>query len=130
MEWKNHIVSNKEVLARKPIVKGTRLSVEFILGLLANGWKEADILRNYPTLKADDLKAVFAFAQDCLKEGLLFESFRMIDLLADENFPLDSVDLLEEKGFDVLSISRSYKGISDYKIIELANLERRLILTL
>lgn len=74
MEWKNHIISNKEVLAGKPIVKGTRLSVEFILGLLANGWKEAEILRNYPTLKAEDIKAVFAFAQDCLKEGLLFET--------------------------------------------------------
>lgn len=53
----------------------------------------------------------------------------MIDLLADENFPLDSVDLLQETGFNVLSVSRNYKGISDYKIIELANLERRLILT-
>jgi uncharacterized protein (DUF433 family) len=55
-------------------VKGTRLSVEFLLGLFADGWKEEEVLANYPTLKKDDLLAVFAFAQDGLKEGLLFES--------------------------------------------------------
>jgi uncharacterized protein (DUF433 family) len=74
MEWRGTIVSDKNVLAGKPVVKGTRLSVEFLLGLFANGWKEDEVLKNYPTLKKEDLLAVFAFAQDGLKEGLLFES--------------------------------------------------------
>ena len=74
MDWKDKIVSDKNILGGKPIVKGTRLSVEFLLGLFANGWREEDVLSNYPTLKKDDLLAVFAFAQDGLKEGLLFES--------------------------------------------------------
>jgi uncharacterized protein (DUF433 family) len=42
--------------------------------LFADGWKEEEVLANYPTLKKDDLLAVFAFAQDGLKQGLLFES--------------------------------------------------------
>ena len=74
MEWRTKIVSDNNILAGKPIVKGTRLSVEFLLGLFADGWKEEEELANYPTLKKDDLLAVFAFAQDGLKEGLLFES--------------------------------------------------------
>lgn len=74
MEWRGKIVSDKNVLAGKPVVKGTRLSVEFLLGLFANGWHEEDVLKNYPTLKKEDILAVFAFAQDGLKEGLIFES--------------------------------------------------------
>jgi uncharacterized protein (DUF433 family) len=74
MEWRTKIVSDNNILAGKPIVKGTRLSVEFLLGLFADGWKEEEVLANYPTLKKDDLLAVFAFAQDGLKQGLLFES--------------------------------------------------------
>ena len=74
MDWRGKIVSDKNVLAGKPIVKGTRLSVEFLLGLFANGWQEEEVLKNYPTLKKEDILAVFAFAQDGLKEGLIFES--------------------------------------------------------
>jgi uncharacterized protein (DUF433 family) len=74
MDWRGKIVSDKNVLAGKPIVKGTRLSVEFLLGLFANGWPEEEVLKNYPTLKKEDILAVFAFAQDGLKEGLVFES--------------------------------------------------------
>jgi uncharacterized protein (DUF433 family) len=74
MEWRTKIVSDNSILAGKPIVKGTRLSIEFLLGLFADGWKEEDVSANYPTLKKDNLLAVFAFAQDGLREGLLFES--------------------------------------------------------
>ena len=74
MDWRGKIISDKNVLAGKPTVRGTRLSVEFLLGLFANGWQEEDVLKNYPTLKKEDILAVFAFAQDGLKEGLIFES--------------------------------------------------------
>jgi len=42
------ITSNLEVLGGKPVVKGTRLSVAFIRGLLATGWREDQVLENYP----------------------------------------------------------------------------------
>lgn len=50
-------------------------------------------------------------------------------LLADENIPLETVELLEESGHDVLSILRKYSGISDSEIIHLSNKEERLIIT-
>jgi predicted nuclease of predicted toxin-antitoxin system len=53
----------------------------------------------------------------------------MIKLLADENFPIASVEILKSKKYDVLSILRSHSGISDTEVIHLANHEERLILT-
>jgi uncharacterized protein (DUF433 family) len=58
--WKDRIVLDPEVLAGKPIVKGTRLAVEFIIDLLAQGWSEADILQNYPGLTREDIQACLA----------------------------------------------------------------------
>ena len=72
MEWRNHIVANESVLLGKPTVKGTRISVEHIIGLLAEGWSEDQILENYPRLTRESLKAVFLYIQDCLKDGLLY----------------------------------------------------------
>jgi len=68
MDWKARIVADSSVLAGKPIIKGTRLSVDFILSLFAEGWAEQQVLDNYPQLSLEDLKAVFAFAQTCLAE--------------------------------------------------------------
>ena len=73
VEWRDYIVTNPEVLVGKPIVKGTRLSVEFILRLLAEGWTKQEILDNYPTLTPQGLGAVLAFAAECLKEEGLFQ---------------------------------------------------------
>lgn len=72
MNWQAHIHSDPEILAGKPVVKGTRLSVDFILGLLAGGWSEAQILENYPGLRHESLQAVFAYASDSLRETTLY----------------------------------------------------------
>lgn len=72
MEWRNHIVADESVLLGKPTIKGTRISVEHIISLLAEGWSEEQILENYPRLSAESLKAVFLYIQDCLKDGLLY----------------------------------------------------------
>jgi len=50
MDWRDHIVSDQSVSLGKPTVKGTRVSVEHIVGLLAEGWSEQQILDNYPRL--------------------------------------------------------------------------------
>jgi uncharacterized protein (DUF433 family) len=70
MNWQDYIVSDQEILLGKPTIKGTRLSVEHIVGLLAQGWNEDKILNNYPRLDKVSLQAVFAY----LQEGLLFVS--------------------------------------------------------
>jgi uncharacterized protein (DUF433 family) len=68
MNWKERIVSSPSVLVGKPVVKGARLSVDFILRLLAQGWTENQLFESYPQLKPEDLQAVFAFLQDCLAD--------------------------------------------------------------
>lgn len=73
MNWRDRIVSDREVLLGKPTVRGTRISVEFILERMANGWSEQDLLTSYPNLSMDDLKAVFAYLNDCVKDGLMIE---------------------------------------------------------
>jgi len=55
-----------EVAAGKPVVRGTRLTVGFIVGLLAEGWTEAELLENYPTLSAEDVQACLAYASAVL----------------------------------------------------------------
>ena len=72
MEWQTYIDSNPQVLLGKTTVKGTRLSVEFLLGLFAVGWTKEQVLQNYPTLTDEALKAVFAFSADCLREESLY----------------------------------------------------------
>ncbi len=56
------IVVDSQVLAGQPIVRGTRLAVAFIIDLLTQGWSEADILRSYPILTADDIQACRQFS--------------------------------------------------------------------
>lgn len=73
IDWKKYIHSSPDVLVGKPVVKGTRLSVDFLLGLSAKGWTEKQILKNYPGLTSDGLHAVFAFAAQCLQEEAFFE---------------------------------------------------------
>jgi uncharacterized protein (DUF433 family) len=67
MDWHTRIELNPAVLASKPVVKGTRLAVEFVLDLLAAGVNEAEILANYPRLARDDILACVAYALDVVK---------------------------------------------------------------
>jgi uncharacterized protein (DUF433 family) len=57
-----------DVLAGKPVIRGTRLSVEFMIGLMAEGWSEPDILANYPDIAHDDIIACLAYARDMSSE--------------------------------------------------------------
>jgi len=52
MTWQERITIDPAVMVGKPVVKGTRLTVEFVIDLLARGWKTEDVLVNYPGLKA------------------------------------------------------------------------------
>jgi uncharacterized protein (DUF433 family) len=60
------IVLDPQILAGKPIVRGTRLAVEFLVGLLADGWSEADIPGNYPGLAHDDIIACLGYMRGVL----------------------------------------------------------------
>jgi len=72
LDWKKRITLNPEVLAGKPVIKGTRISVEFLLELLANGWTEEEILGNYPQLEREDIQSALGYATDILKDEVVY----------------------------------------------------------
>jgi uncharacterized protein (DUF433 family) len=72
MKWQDRIELNPEVLAGKPVVKGTRLAVEFVVDLLAQGWSESAILENYPTLKREDIQACLQYASAALQDEKVY----------------------------------------------------------
>ena len=67
MDWSECIVVSPEVLLGKPVIKGTRLAVEFVIDLLAQGWTEQDILENYPGVTHKDIAACLSYASEILK---------------------------------------------------------------
>lgn len=71
MDWQTYVHSDPEILSGKPVVKGTRLAVDFVLGLFALGWTEQQVLENYPTLTPQSLRAVFAYAAESLRDETL-----------------------------------------------------------
>jgi uncharacterized protein (DUF433 family) len=68
------IALDPKVLVGKPVIHGTRLAVEFVIGLMADGWDEAEILANYPGITHDDIIACLAYARDALSSEKVFPS--------------------------------------------------------
>ena len=72
MGWQERIELNPEILAGKPVVKGTRLAVEFIVDLLAQGWSEEAILRSCPGLTPEDIRACLRYASAVLHDEKVY----------------------------------------------------------
>lgn len=72
MSWPDRVVIDPEILAGKPVIRGTRLAVEFILDLLAAGQSEPHILADYPGLTHDDILACLAYASHLAREYRAF----------------------------------------------------------
>jgi uncharacterized protein (DUF433 family) len=72
MNWQEHIVIDPKILVGKPVIKGSRLAVDFIIELLANGWSEDEILRNYPGIKHEDITACLQYANNILKSEKVY----------------------------------------------------------
>jgi len=68
MEWRNRIEVNPNVLVGKPVIKGTRISVELILDRFADGWSMEDMLASYPGITREDVLAAMSFAAELFKE--------------------------------------------------------------
>jgi uncharacterized protein (DUF433 family) len=68
------ITLDPAVLAGKPVIRGTRLAVDFIIGLLAEGWSVTDILENYPGISREDVAACLAYARDILSSEKVYPS--------------------------------------------------------
>jgi len=68
----SRITLDPKVLAGKPVIHGTRLAVEFVIGLMAEGWSEADIFANYSGITHEDVLACLSYARDTLSSGKIF----------------------------------------------------------
>lgn len=66
MHWQDRISVDAKVLVGKPVVKGTRIAVELVIDLLANGWSHEQILDSYPNLSPEDIRACLAYASEVL----------------------------------------------------------------
>ncbi|MBI4662978.1 MAG: DUF433 domain-containing protein [Verrucomicrobia bacterium] len=71
MKWQDYITADPAVLVGKPVIRGTRLAVEFILGLIAQGWPEQEIIRNY-RITSEQVRACVAYAQERVTEEKVF----------------------------------------------------------
>lgn len=67
MNWQERITLDPKVLTGKPVIKGTRLAVEFVIELLAQGWSEEEVIRNYPGLTREDIQGCLAYASEALR---------------------------------------------------------------
>lgn len=67
-----HIEINPKILLGKPVIRGTRIPVELVVKLIAQGWKNEEILKEYPALKEDDIRAALFYAEKVLEEEEVF----------------------------------------------------------
>ncbi|MCL4215606.1 MAG: DUF433 domain-containing protein [Candidatus Hydrogenedentes bacterium] len=72
MTWKDRITLDPAILTGKPVVRGTRMAVEFIIELLAEGWTEQRILDSYPGLTREDVLACLQYASETLKSEKVY----------------------------------------------------------
>jgi uncharacterized protein (DUF433 family) len=76
MDYQQRITSDHQVMLGKPVIKGTRITVELILRKLAQGATPDDIVKMYPHLTAEDISAVLHYAADVLANEEIIESSR------------------------------------------------------
>lgn len=74
MNWKDRIIVDPNILVGKPIVQGTRISVEFVIDLLGRGWTVDDVLKEYDHLTPADVQACLAYASEILKSERVYIS--------------------------------------------------------
>ncbi len=72
MNWQDRIVIDPNVLVGKPVIKGTRISVEFTVDLLGRGWTVERILKEYDHLTREDIQACLAYAGEVLKSERVY----------------------------------------------------------
>ena len=72
MEWRTRIVANPDVLVGKPVIKGTRISVEIVMDLLTAGYTPAQIIEQYDHLTIEDIHACLAYATDVIRSERVY----------------------------------------------------------
>jgi len=93
MDWRKHIVSDKGVLLGKPVIKGTRIYVELILELMADGWTEQQILESYPTINQLQLRALIQITFTFLPLFVSYEHCKLMNTQPPQSTKIPLPDL-------------------------------------
>jgi uncharacterized protein (DUF433 family) len=72
VDWQDRISVDPKVLVGKPVIKGTRIAVEFVVDLLGRGWTTEQILREYDHVAPEDIQACLAYASEVLKSEKVY----------------------------------------------------------
>ncbi len=72
VEWRERIEVNPEVMTGKPVIKGSRLTVDHVIELLAEGWSTEQITEEYPGITAEDVAACLAYASEVIKSEKVY----------------------------------------------------------
>jgi uncharacterized protein (DUF433 family) len=72
MDWRNRIAIDPKILVGKPVIRGTRISVQFVVDLLAAGWSHEQVLESYPHISEPDIRACLAYAGELLREEQVY----------------------------------------------------------
>jgi len=72
VDWKDRIIVDPKVLVGKPVIRGTRIAVEFVVDLLGRGCTTEEILREYDHLTPEDIQACLAYAGEVLRSERVY----------------------------------------------------------
>ena len=72
MRWQERVEINPRILVGKPIIKGTRIAVEFVIELLGRGWSVEQILEEFDHLSREDIQACLVYAGETLKSERVY----------------------------------------------------------
>jgi uncharacterized protein (DUF433 family) len=73
MNWQEYISLNPQVMTGKPVIKGTRITVELILERLGTGWTTEQLLESYPHISEDSVRACLLYAVDSVKNEIIHD---------------------------------------------------------
>jgi uncharacterized protein (DUF433 family) len=74
MDWRKRIAIDTAVLVGKPVIKGTRISVELVIDLMGRGYTHQQILEQYDHITNEDIQACLAYAGEMLKQERVYAS--------------------------------------------------------
>jgi uncharacterized protein (DUF433 family) len=73
MNWQEYISLNPQVMTGKPVIKGTRITVELILERLGTGWTTEQLLKSYPHISEDSVRACLLYAVNSVKNEIIHD---------------------------------------------------------
>ncbi len=131
MDWRNYITVHPNICHGQACIKGTRVIVSVILDNLAEGLDPQEIIRSYPALHMDAVRAAINYAAELARAKRHHGCGVTMKFKLDENLPVEVAALFREAGHDALTIlDQQMGGQADDKIIRICKKERSALITL